>query len=242
MKPDFITDLDFNILKKMYPNDIDKVIEKLNNHYPVQYLIGNVNFYGYKIEVDERVLIPRFETEGLVEETIKQIKLHNINPKIIEIGTGSGCIAIALSKELNCQVTAIDNSRQALQVAIKNAEINNANIIYELKDIKNCDINSQYNVLISNPPYVSYEEPTGLETKYEPQNAIFAADEGLEFYKIIIAKSLEFLSSKSLLAFEIGCNQGKILKIIAQTHYPNAKIIIKKDLQNRDRYLFIIND
>ena len=106
-KPEFISNVDFEILKSMYPNNIDEVIQKLNNHYPVQYLIGNVNFYGYQIFVDERVLIPRFETEGLVEETLKLIKFKNITPKIIEIGTGSGCIAIALSKELNTHVTAL---------------------------------------------------------------------------------------------------------------------------------------
>ena len=77
-KPEFISNVDFEILKSMYPNNIDEVIQKLNNHYPVQYLIGNVNFYGYQIFVDERVLIPRFETEGLVEETLKLIKFKNI--------------------------------------------------------------------------------------------------------------------------------------------------------------------
>ena len=78
-KPEFISNVDFEILKSMYPDNIDEVIQKLNTHYPVQYLIGNVNFYGYQIFVDERVLIPRFETEGLVEETLKLIKFKNIN-------------------------------------------------------------------------------------------------------------------------------------------------------------------
>lgn len=116
---------------------MDEVIKKLNNHYPVQYLIGNVNFYGYQIFVDERVLIPRFETEGLVEETLKLIKFKNITPKIIEVGTGSGCIAIALSKELNTHVTAIDISKSALEVATQNALYNEANVTFQLKDIKN---------------------------------------------------------------------------------------------------------
>ena len=79
-KPEFISNVDFEILKSMYPDNMDEVIKKLNNHYPVQYLIGNVNFYGYQIFVDERVLIPRFETEGLVEETLKLIKFKNITP------------------------------------------------------------------------------------------------------------------------------------------------------------------
>ena len=148
-KPEFISNVDFEILKSMYPDNIDEVIQKLNNHYPVQYLIGNVNFYGYQIFVDERVLIPRFETEGLVEETLKLIKFKNITPKIIEVGTGSGCIAIALSKELNTQVTAIDISKSAIEVATKNALYNEANVTFQLKDIKTGDFNARYNILIS---------------------------------------------------------------------------------------------
>ena len=183
-KPEFISNVDFEILKSMYPDNMDEVIKKLNNHYPVQYLIGNVNFYGYQIFVDERVLIPRFETEGLVEETLKLIKFKNITPKIIEVGTGSGCIAIALSKELNTHVTAIDISKSALEVATQNALYNEANVTFQLKDIKTGDFNSKYNILISNPPYVKYDEPVDPATKFEPQNALFADHNGLEFYEV----------------------------------------------------------
>ena len=194
-KPEFISNVDFEILKSMYPNNIDEVIQKLNNHYPVQYLIGNVNFYGYQIFVDERVLIPRFETEGLVEETLKLIKFKNITPKIIEIGTGSGCIAIALSKELNTHVTAIDISKSAIEVATKNALYNEADVTFQLKDIKTGDFNSKYNILISNPPYVKYDEPVDPATKFEPQNALFADHNGLEFYEVILKRSHEFMES-----------------------------------------------
>ena len=201
-KPEFISNVDFEILKSMYPDNIDEVIQKLNNHYPVQYLIGNVNFYGYQIFVDERVLIPRFETEGLVEETLKLIKFKNITPKIIEIGTGSGCIAIALSKELNTHVTAIDISKSAIEVATKNALYNEADVTFQLKDIKTGDFNSKYNILISNPPYVKYDEPVDPATKFEPQNALFADHNGLEFYEVILKRSHEFMESTNIIAFE----------------------------------------
>lgn len=241
-KPEFISNVDFEILKSMYPNNIDEVIQKLNNHYPVQYLIGNVNFYGYQIFVDERVLIPRFETEGLVEETLKLIKFKNITPKIIEIGTGSGCIAIALSKELNTHVTAIDISKSAIEVATKNALYNEADITFQLKDIKTGDFNSKYNILISNPPYVKYDEPVDPATKFEPQNALFADHNGLEFYEVILKRSHEFMESPNIIAFEIGETQATEIETLAKKEYPNANVIVKKDLQERNRYLFIIND
>ena len=241
-KPEFISNVDFEILKSMYPNNIDEVIQKLNNHYPVQYLIGNVNFYGYQIFVDERVLIPRFETEGLVEETLKLIKFKNITPKIIEIGTGSGCIAIALSKELNTHVTAIDISKSAIEVATKNALYNEADVTFQLKDIKTGDFNSKYNILISNPPYVKYDEPVDPATKFEPQNALFADHNGLEFYEVILKRSHEFMESPNIIAFEIGETQAPEIETLAKKEYPNANVIVKKDLQERNRYLFIIND
>lgn len=241
-KPEFISNVDFEILKSMYPNNIDEVIQKLNNHYPVQYLIGNVNFYGYQIFVDERVLIPRFETEGLVEETLKLIKFKNITPKIIEIGTGSGCIAIALSKELNTHVTAIDISKSAIEVATKNALYNEADVTFQLKDIKTGDFNSKYNILISNPPYVKYDEPVDPATKFEPQNALFADHNGLEFYEVILKRSHEFMESPNIIAFEIGETQATEIETLAKKEYPNANVIVKKDLQERNRYLFIIND
>lgn len=241
-KPNFISDLDFNILKKMYPNNINEIIEKLNNNYPVQYLIGNVNFYGYQIDVDERVLIPRFETEGLVDETIKIIKQLNLVPKIIDICTGSGAIAIALSKELKCHVTALDISKDAIDVAVENTIKNDADVNYLIRDIKNCDIKEKYNVIISNPPYVKKNAIVDPKTKYEPQNALYADDNGLEFYKIILDKSLNMLEERFLIAFEIGEDEGLDIVSYAKKIYPYSNIIIKNDLNNRERYLFIVND
>lgn len=243
-KERYISNTDYELLKKLYPNNMDEIIKKINNDYPIQYLIGDVDFYGYTIKVDERALIPRFETEGLVDNLIKLIKTQtNYSAlKILEIGTGSGCIAITLSKELDTTVDALDISKDAIDLASSNAVLNNANVNFALGDIKNCTISKKYNILVSNPPYVKYDEPVDPATKYEPQNALFALNNGLEFYKIILKRSKEFLVSKNIIAFEIGCTEGQDITTIAKSYYPNAYIQVKKDLAGKDRYIFIINE
>lgn len=240
----YISNTDYELLKKLYPNNMDEIIKKINNDYPIQYLIGDVDFYGYTIKVDERALIPRFETEGLVDNLIKLIKTQTNYPalKILEIGTGSGCIAITLSKELDTTVDALDISKDAIDLASSNAVLNNANVNFALGDIKNCTISKKYNILVSNPPYVKYDEPVDPATKYEPQNALFALNNGLEFYEIILKRSKEFLASKNIIAFEIGCTEGQDITNIAKSYYPNAYIQVKKDLAGKDRYIFIINE
>lgn len=243
-KERYISNTDYELLKKLYPNNMDDIIKKINNDYPIQYLIGDVDFYGYTIKVDERALIPRFETEGLVDNLIKLIKTQTNYPalKILEIGTGSGCIAITLSKELNTTVDALDISKDAIDLASSNAVLNNANVNFALGDIKNCTISKKYNILVSNPPYVKYDEPVDPATKYEPQNALFALNNGLEFYEIILKRSKEFLESKNIIAFEIGCTEGQDITNIAKSYYPNAYVQVKKDLAGKDRYIFIINE
>lgn len=243
-KERYISNTDYELLKKLYPNNMDEIIKKINNDYPIQYLIGDVDFYGYTIKVDERALIPRFETEGLVDNLIKLIKTQTNYPalKILEIGTGSGCIAITLSKELDTTVDALDISKDAIDLASSNAVLNNANVNFALGDIKNCTISKKYNILVSNPPYVKYDEPVDPATKYEPQNALFALNNGLEFYEIILKRSKEFLVSKNIIAFEIGCTEGQDITNIAKSYYPNAYIQVKKDLAGKDRYIFIINE
>lgn len=243
-KERYISNTDYELLKKLYPNNMDEIIKKINNDYPIQYLIGDVDFYGYTIKVDERALIPRFETEGLVDNLIKLIKTQTNYPalKILEIGTGSGCIAITLSKELDTTVDALDISKDAIDLASSNAILNNANVNFALGDIKNCTISKKYNILVSNPPYVKYDEPVDPATKYEPQNALFALNNGLEFYEIILKRSKEFLESKNIIAFEIGCTEGQDITNIAKSYYPNAYIQVKKDLAGKDRYIFIINE
>ena len=239
MKPDFITDTDWKILKEKYPKNINEIIKKLESHYPVQYLIGNVEFLNTIINVDERVLIPRFETELLVEKTIKRIKALNIqNPRIIDLGTGSGCIAISLKKNLPCFVTAIDISEQAIELAKENALKNQVEIEYKIENMINTNLEG-YDVIISNPPYVKETESVGEETKYEPQNALFAKNNGLYFYEEILKNISKLSTMPKLVVFEIGMSEGEDIKNLALKYLSTKKILIEKDLTNRDRYIFI---
>ena len=239
MKPDLITDTDWKILKEKYPQNINEILKKLESHYPVQYLIGNVEFLNTIINVDERVLIPRFETELLVEKTIKRIKALNIqNPRIIDLGTGSGCIAISLKKNLPCFVTAIDISEQAIELAKENALKNQVEIEYKIENMINTNLEG-YDVIISNPPYVKETEPVGEETKYEPQNALFAKNNGLYFYEEILKNISKLSTMPKLVVFEIGMSEGEDIKNLALKYLSTKKILIEKDLTNRDRYIFI---
>ncbi len=237
-----ITKNDYNLLKNLYPDNLEECLEKIENDYPVQYLIGNVSFYGYPIIVNEDVLIPRFETEYLVEKTIAYIHKLNINkPTILDIGTGSGCIAITLAKELkDAKITALDISKKALAIAKKNIKLNKVLIKIKKVDILNTPIKENYDVIISNPPYIALNEKVDPATKFEPQQALFANDNGLEYYKCIInnLKNIDF----KICAFEIGMTQKEALCNYINNTLSNVKIDCQKDYNNKDRYLFIINE
>ena len=223
--------------------DIDKDYQRLLEGYPIQYLIGYVNFYGYKINVNENVLIPRYETEYLVEKTINYSKiLFNKKVNILDLGTGSGAISIAVGKELDSNVTAIDISGDALEVAKINAKENNLDIKFIKSDMLS-EVTGKYDIVISNPPYIDIDEKI-MESvkKYEPNIALFASEDGLCFYKKIISNIKPFLNEKFIIAFEIGWWQGNLIKDIATEYFKDSKIIIEKDLTNRDRYIFIINE
>ncbi|HIQ94457.1 TPA: peptide chain release factor N(5)-glutamine methyltransferase [Candidatus Ventrenecus stercoripullorum] len=239
MKPEYITNTDWQLLKEKYRDNIEEVLDKLEAHYPVQYLIGNVEFLNTIIHVDERVLIPRFETELLVEKTIQKLKKMKLeNPNILELGTGSGCISIALKKNIDCKVSAVDISEDAIEVARENATLNKVSIDFKVQDMLNINYEG-YDLIISNPPYVSETEPVGKETQYEPQNALFAKEKGLFFYQEIIKKISELSKKPKLIAFEIGMTQGNELLEFSKKHLPTMTSSIEKDLTGRDRYLFI---
>ena len=239
MKPEYITDTDWKLLKERYPDNIEEVLDKLEAHYPVQYLIGNVEFLNTIIHVDERVLIPRFETELLVEKTIQKLKKMKLeNPNILELGTGSGCISIALKKNIDCKVSAVDISEDAIEVARENTTLNKVSIDFKVQDMLNINYEG-YDLIISNPPYVSETEPVGKETQYEPQNALFAKEKGLFFYQEIIKKISELSTKPKLIAFEIGMTQGNELLEFSKKHLSTMTSSIEKDLTGRDRYLFI---
>ena len=224
--------------------NIDKDYKKLLKGYPIQYLIGYSSFYGYKFLINKHTLIPRFETELLVEKTIKYIKkFFSSDVKIIDLGTGSGCIAITLSKELsNATIEGVDISLKALNIANKSNKINDTKVKFYRHNILK-ELKSTYDVIISNPPYIAKnEEVENSVKKYEPKKALYAKDEGLCFYKQILKNSINHISKKSIIAFEIGYKQAERIKGIASYYYPKSKILIEKDLSGKDRYLFIFND
>ena len=184
------------------------------------------------------MLIPRFETEGLVEIALNY--LTNTNLDIVDLGTGSGCIAITLKKKLpSINIDAIDISSDALDVAEENAKLNNVDINFICGNML-CT-NKKYDCIISNPPYIPfYEEVMDVVKNNEPNNALYADNDGLYFYEEILKNAKNYLKDKYFIFFEIGYNQGERIKKLA-LKYLDCIVEIKKDLQGFDRYIIIKN-
>ncbi len=242
-RPENISINDWKLLQRKHQN-LGPVIKKINKGYPIPYLIGDVDFYGNRILVNENVLIPRFETETLIEKTNDYIKnLKFKSSSLLELGTGSGCISISL-KKLNpkLEITAIDISRKALCLAKKNAKINKVKINFINKDLFKLNLLNKYDILISNPPYLIKGENIDSKTEYEPSIALYADESGLNFYIKIFEIAKESLNKKFLIALEIDEDRSSELKKIAKNFFKTAKIKLEKDLNNKDRYLFIYNE
>ena len=187
-KPENISNLDWNLLCQKYDN-LEEVIAKIDEGYPIAYLIGDVSFYGYPFKVNENVLIPRFETETLIEKTIKLIKILNLeNSNLIDLGTGSGVIAITLKKEIpSLNITAIDKSKEALKVAIENSKLNKVNVDFQNQDIFNYELPENISIVISNPPYIEEDSNYNQNVLYEPKEAIFVCNiNPLIYYSLYI--------------------------------------------------------
>lgn len=237
---------DIEYLRKyLKDKDLDTALKELESGIPVQYIVGYTNFYGYDFKVNKNTLIPRFETELLVEKTYNYIKkyFNKDNIKILDIGTGSGCIAITLNKLLNSSdITGIDISSEALEVAKENNISNNTNVKFIESDIFS-NVSDKYDVIISNPPYISYgdTEVMDIVKNNEPHLALYAKDNGLYFYDNIIKDSSKYLNDKFVMAFEIGYKQGKDITKIVNKYYKDINISVEKDYSGRDRFVFIWN-
>lgn len=230
-------------LKKYYNGNINDAIKRLEAGEPVQYIVGNVDFYGYELDVNKNVLIPRRETEELVEEVIKRSKTFN-NPVIIDVGTGSGAIAISLSKELKIHVYASDISDKAIEVAKANVDKTGANVTLLNGDMLKPYIENdiKVDILVSNPPYIKEtEEIEDIVRNNEPHLALYAKNNGLEFYESILKNAKEVLNDKYLIAFEIGETQGEDIKALALKYLGNVNVEIKKDLSDKNRFVFVYN-
>lgn len=232
-----LTDLDIKLLKEKFPNNYKEKIKKVENGYPIQYIIGNVAFLNTQISVNENVLIPRFETEYLVEKILKKVGGYKKEPlNLIDICTGSGCIAIAMAKNTNFICKGIDISKEALQLAQENNRKNGAYVQYEQIDILKEILKENYDIIISNPPYISEEENVDNSVYFEPKIALYAAEKGIIFYKKILK---QIKNQPKLIAFEIGETQKETIMNLASQKFPNAKITCETDLCGKNRYVFI---
>ena len=229
-------------LKKYYKGNIDDAIKRLEKGEPAQYIVVNVDFYNVNLIVNKNVLIPRFETEELVSNTINYInKYFDKKVDILDIGTGSGAIAITLSKNTNSNVIATDISKEAIKVAKENASNNGVKVDFINTNLFD-NINKKFDIVISNPPYIAKdEEIMDIVYNNEPHLALYADNNGLYYYEEILKNISKILNNKYLIAFEIGESQAKEISNLANKYLKNIKIIVKKDMQQRDRMVFIQN-
>ena len=216
----------------------------LENNIPVQQIIGHVYFYGYKFSVKNTALIPRFETEELVANTLIQYDEYFSDKKVdvVDIGTGSGCLAITLAlEEPLMKVTATDISEEALLLARENAKNLNAKVEFIQGDMLKPVLDKKFDILISNPPYIpNSEKVDSLIYDNEPHIALFGGEDGLDFYREIISNANKILKEKAIIAFEHAYDKKEELQILAKQYFPNAKTFTLKDMQNKDRMTFII--
>lgn len=235
---------DIEYLKKYLPPErLENGLSLLEQGVSPQYIVGNVDFYGNLIQVNPNVLIPRFETELLVEKTIDYIRKFFSDSsclRILDLGTGSGCIAISLKKVLNCQVVGVDISDVALEVARENAKNNGVFVDFVLSDLFS-QVEGLFDVIVSNPPYIREdEEIMDLVRNNEPHLALYAKENGFYFYRKILEEASVYLKDQFLIAFEIGYQQANEVRKLAYRYLGNhIQVIILKDYSDRERFVFI---
>ena len=223
--------------------ELKEITSELKTGKPYQQILGHTEFYGKKFFVDENVLIPRPETEELVE--LAKIEIQNLkskiqNLKLLDIGTGSGIIPITLKKHFpNAEISAIDISEKALEIAQKNAEFHQANIQFIQQDYLNTKLEEKYDIIISNPPYIGIEENIEIEDSvkgFEPNIALFSpTSDALIFYKKIAKDAEQFLNENGMIFLEINQKLGKeTLELFS--NYSESRLI--KDLSGNDRFVF----
>ena len=216
------------------------IFQQLAAHKPAQYIIGQADFYGMQLKVDERVLIPRPETEELVELILAENPETNLS--VLDIGTGSGAIALALAKNRpDWSVTAADISQNALDVANENAKNQNLQIFLKKSDCFT-EISEKYDIIVSNPPYISREDESevGLNVLYsEPHLALFAAEDGLAIYRRIAEDAKDYLKDGGKIYLEIGYKQGQSVPELFRKHLPEKRVRTLKDQFGQDRMVVV---
>lgn len=219
----------------------------INKKIPVQHIIGYSYFYGYKMKVSDKVLIPRPETEELVNYVLQTYDdvFDGKKVDVVDIGTGSGAIAIALAlEEKNFNVKATDISVEALEVAKENAIMNNANVEFFEGDMLEPVIsrNFKFDVLVSNPPYIPDDEVVeDIVKNNEPNVALFGGIDGMKFYDIILSGAHQILNEKNIILFEHSHTKKNEMLALAKKYFPYGEASVIKDINGKDRFTIIIN-
>ncbi|EDT47401.1 methyltransferase [Streptococcus infantarius subsp. infantarius] len=222
---------------------LESIMAQLEDHRSPQYITGKAYFRDLELAVDERVLIPRPETEELVDLVLKENSKADL--RVLDIGTGSGAIAISLkSARPDWQVTASDISQGALQLAEENSKLNQVSLDFVESDVFG-QITGTFDVIISNPPYIAYgdKDEVGMNVlASEPHLALFADEDGFAIYRQIIEGAGEHLSENGKLYFEIGYKQGDGLRALLSKHFPQKRIRVLEDIFGKDRKVVMDND
>nr|WP_263324151.1 peptide chain release factor N(5)-glutamine methyltransferase [Neobacillus sp. Marseille-Q6967] len=237
-----------NMRECLSPSEVLRFEDAVQQHAkgtPVQYIIGSEEFYGRSFIVNEEVLIPRPETEELVFGTLQRMKALGLNEaKVVDVGTGSGAIAISLQLEQpSLTVFASDIAEPSLQVAKENARRLQADVTFVQGDLLKPFFGQTFDVVISNPPYIPVEDIQTMSevvTEHEPHRALFAGEDGLDFYRRFMEELPEVLAPRGLVAFEIGAGQGEAVADLFQKRFADAKVEVVNDINGRDRMVFAV--
>ena len=219
---------------------VEEIYQQLGAYKPAQYIIGQADFFGMQLKVDERVLIPRPETEELVKLILTENPEENLN--VLDIGTGSGAIALALAKNRpDWSVTAADISQDALDLAMDNTRNQNLNIFFKKSDCF-AEISEKYDIIVSNPPYISREDESeiGLNVLHsEPHLALFADEDGLAIYRRIAEDAKDYLTDGGKIYLEIGYKQGQSVPELFKKYLPEKRVRTLKDQFGQDRMVVV---
>lgn len=220
---------------------LEEIMQQLRQHIPAQYITGKAYFADLILSVDERVLIPRPETEELVKLILKENQ-HRSSAKLLDIGTGSGAIALALAKaQPDWQVWASDISEDALNLAQENATVNQAAVTFLQSDIFN-HISDKYDIIVSNPPYISLRDQDEVEQNvlaHEPHLALFADNDGLAFYQKLALEAEHYLKLTGKIYLEIGYKQGEAVSQLFERQFPNKRVRLLQDSFGKDRMVVV---
>lgn len=217
---------------------IMQIVELRLKHIPLDHILGKSNFMGRNFKVNEHVLIPRLDTEVLVETVISRINTCG-SKSVLDIGTGSGIIAETIALETDAKVTAVDISQDALNIAKENAKNLNADVTFLKSDLFENLADQKFDLIVSNPPYIETDVIKTLQEEvkdYEPHIALDGGTDGLDFYKKIINEASKHLTKKGYIFFEIGYNQANAVSELLKSNFDDIKVL--KDYEENDRVVY----